>query len=89
MNKGYRIITSDETTDQTLKNLIIFNFSKDGELTRKIYSKSADISDNKWILSEVIIHNVENGLVTDTKKEKILKFFQLTTIKKLIVYSKI
>ena len=29
LNKGYRIITSDETTDKTLKKLIIFNFNHD------------------------------------------------------------
>ena len=55
LSDGYRIITSDETTDKTLKNLIIFSFSKDGELKRKIYSKSTDISDNKWSLSDVIM----------------------------------
>ncbi len=71
LNEGYRIITSDETTDKTLKNLIIFNFSNDGELTRKIYSKSADISNNRWVLNKVVIHNIVNGLVTDTKKENI------------------
>ena len=71
LNDGYRIITSDETTDKTLKNLIIFSFGKDGELKRKIYSKSTDISDNKWILSDVIIHKVENGLVRDVKKENL------------------
>ena len=70
LSDGYRIITSDETTDKTLKNLIIFSFSKDGELKRKIYSKSTDISDNKWSLSDVIMHNVENGLVTEIKKKK-------------------
>ena len=82
LNKGYRIITSDETTDKTLKNLVIFNFDNEGELTRKIYSKSADISDNKWILSEVIVHNVENGLVTDTKKEN-LEIFSTYDHKKI------
>ena len=71
LNNGYRIITSDETTDQTLKNLVIFNFNDDGELAQKIYSKSADISKNKWQLSEVTIHSVENGLVVDTKKENV------------------
>ena len=70
LSDGYRIITSDETTDKTLKNLIIFSFSKDGELKEKIYSKSTDISDNKWVLSDVIMHNVENGLVTEIKKKK-------------------
>ena len=71
LSDGYRIITSDETTDKTLKNLIIFSFSKDGELKRKIYSKSTDISDNKWSLSDVIMHNVENGLVTEIKKKNL------------------
>ena len=82
LNKGYRIITSDETTDKTLKNLVIFNFSGNGELTRKIYSKSADISENRWMLSEVIIHNIENGLVTEAKKEN-LEIFSTYDHKKI------
>ncbi len=82
LNEGYRIITSDETTDKTLKNLLIFNFSDGGELTRKIYSKSADISNNKWVLSQVIIYNVENGIVTDSKKEN-LEIFSTYDHKKI------
>ena len=82
LNEGYRIISSDETTDKTLKNLLIFNFSGTGELTRKIYSKSADISNNKWVLSQVIIYNVKNGLVTDTKKEN-LEIFSTYDHKKI------
>ena len=70
------------TTDKTLKNLVIFNFSGNGELTRKIYSKSADISNNKWVLSQVIIYNVKNGLVTDTKKEN-LEIFSTYDHKKI------
>ena len=75
LNNGYRIITSDETTDKTLKNLVIFNFNNDGELTRKIHSRSADISNNNWVLNEVIIHSVKNGLVLDTKMKTQQLFF--------------
>ena len=82
LNNGYRIITSDETTDKTLKNLVIFNFNKSGELTRKMYSESADISNNNWILNEVIIYNVKNGLVTDTRN-KSLEIFSTYDHKKI------
>ena len=57
------------------------------ELTRKIYSKSADISKNRWILSQVIINNIENGLVTDTKEN--LEIFSTYDHKKLTVCLKI
>ncbi len=82
LDNGYRIITSDETTDKTLKNLIIFNFNDDGELTKKIYSKSADISNNEWVLSEVIIYSIKNGLIKDTKIDN-LKIFSTYDHKKI------
>ena len=55
---------------------------------KNLFKISRYFVDNKWILSEVIIHNVENGLMSPILKKKFLKYFQLTTIKKLIVYSK-
>ena len=89
LNKGYRIITSDETTDKTLKNLLILILDKDGELKEKFSQNRLIFQNNNVGLSDVIMHNVENGLVILIQKKKILKFFQFTTTKKLIVYLKI
>ena len=66
IGEEYRIISADETRDQTLKNLKIFSFNKTNNLINKISAKSADISNNDWILSEVIINEINDGLV-DTR----------------------
>ena len=62
INDGYRIISADETRNNIIKNVVIFNLDENNNLTSKIYSKEADISENKWILSDVVINKFENGI---------------------------
>ena len=61
INDGYRIISADETRNN-IKNVTIFNLDENNNLTSKIYSKEADISENKWILRDVVINKFENGI---------------------------
>ena len=64
INDGYRIITADETKDNILKNIVIFNIDKDSKLINKIYAKRTDITKNRWNLEDVIINKFENGINT-------------------------
>ena len=59
LNSGFRIISADETKNTVLANLEIFNLNKDYKLIEKIYAKTADISENKWVLKNVYINNFE------------------------------
>ena len=70
LNDEYRIITADETKGKMLKNLQIFHFDSNNNLKEKIYSKSADISSNNWVLNKVLIKEVNNGLIDSRVIEK-------------------
>ena len=39
INDGYRIISADETRNNIIKNVLIFNLNENNGLTSKIYSK--------------------------------------------------
>ena len=53
---GYRIISADETRNNIIKNITIFNLDKNNNLINRIYSKKTDISKNNWNLFYFIIH---------------------------------
>ena len=72
---GQRIISADKTRNNIIKNVKIFNLDKDYNLVSKIYSKTADISKNKWILNKVIINTYENGIL----KENIADNYSILT----------
>ena len=63
--KGQRIISADKTRNNIIRNVKIFNLDKNYNLINKIYSKTADISENEWILNEVIIHTYEDEVLTE------------------------
>ena len=62
INNGYRIISADPTRSNIVENVTIFNLDKNNILINKIYSKNADISQNKWDLKDVIINKFEDGI---------------------------
>ena len=66
---GHRIITADEIEKNTLKKITIFDLDKDYNLIQKIYSKTADISKNKWGLKEVIIIKFDKGISKESYEE--------------------
>ena len=71
-----------------LKNLIIFNFDSNYNLKEKIFSKSANIEEKKWILKDVMILKINDGI---SKKEK-LDYITINSIydyEKLQAYLKI
>ena len=65
ISDGYRIISADGTRNKILKNITIFNLDNSYNLIEKIYSKEANISQNEWILSDVIINKFENGITSE------------------------
>tara|TARA_B100000963_G_scaffold240500_1_gene210415 strand:- start:12539 stop:13627 length:1089 start_codon:yes stop_codon:yes gene_type:complete len=67
LNNGQRIISASNDKKNTLKNLIIFNFDNDYTLKEKIFSKSANIKEKKWILEDVRILKIDNGISTKNK----------------------
>ena len=69
LNTEHRIISADEIKKNMLENITIFDLNKDYNLTRKIFSKTADISKNKWELKEVVIIKFDNGVAQESYKE--------------------
>ncbi len=65
LDSGQRIINADETRDNILKNVTVFNLDRNYVLKEKISAVSADISNNKWVLKNVTISKFENGLASE------------------------
>ena len=55
-----------------LENLILFNFDKNYILKNKIYSKRANVETNQWILEDVIILEVNEGIGNKKKLDKMI-----------------
>ncbi len=69
LNNGHRIISANEIKKNILQGVTIFDLDKDYDLIQKIYSKTADISKNKWNLREVTIIRFEDGMVKQNYKD--------------------
>ena len=61
LENGTRIISADKADGSTLKNITIFNFDKKYNLTEKINSKNANITNNNWLLNDVSILKINDG----------------------------
>ncbi len=62
LDTGRRIITADKPQGSNLIDVTIFHLDKNYNLKEKIFSKSADIQDNNWVLSKVEIFKEVNGI---------------------------
>ncbi len=82
LNNGQRIISASNDKKNTLKNLMIFNFDNDYTLKEKIFSKSANIKGKEWILEDVMILKINDGISTKNK-------FDNMTINSIYDYEKI
>jgi len=69
LSTGHRIISADEIEKNILKGITIFDLDKNYNLIQKIYSKTADISKNKWDLKEVTIIKFDNGMSQESYEE--------------------
>ena len=57
LESGYRIISAEKMKLNKINNLLIFNLDKNNSLINKITAESADISNNKWVLTTVTIND--------------------------------
>ena len=69
-----RIISAENLEKNILSNLNIYHLNQNSNLLEKIFSKKADISDNKWELYDVVIFVSKNGVSEQIKKR--LLFFK-------------
>ena len=87
LEDGQRIISSKEINQKNLKNLTIFNFDKNYNLINKIYSNSANIENNKWLLKDVIIIKFADGILdqnelTELEINSIYTYEKITSLYK-------
>ena len=71
-----RIITASKPDNFNISNVIIYHLSKDFSIEEKIFSRTADIRSNNWVLKDVTIFSEENGIFENKKK----KFLQINSI---------
>lgn len=70
LNNIERIITASKPENFYVSNIVIYHLDKNFKLKEKIFSKSADIRNNKWVLKDVIIFNENSeGIFINEKKE--------------------
>ncbi len=82
LNDGQRIISAKRDDAKIIKDVTIFNFDKDFNLNNKIFSKTAIIEKNEWVLNDVIILEI----LQNSSKE--LKIDQMS-ITSIYTYDKI
>ena len=71
LTNGQRIISSKEIDQKKLKKLTIFNFDKDYNLINKIYSETANIEKNKWMLKNVVLVNFTGDVIDQNELEEL------------------
>ena len=69
---GQRIISASSDQKNKLKDLIIFNFDKNYLLKEKIFSETANIREKNWILENVTVLQLNNGISVKKNMDKII-----------------
>ncbi len=69
INDADRIITAARPNGLNLVEVTIFQFKKKYSLDKKILAKSANIKSNNWILNDVTIFELKNGILVKKKFE--------------------
>lgn len=72
LKDGERIITATKLNENKISNIEIFELNKKFNLRKKIFSKSADIKSNNWVLQDVIIYEFDNGLLKEKKLNSLI-----------------
>ena len=83
LNKNYRIISAVKPEGVNLIDVTIFHLDKDSNLIEKIYSEKADISNNQWVLEEVIIFKPSNTGVLEIRKLKNYTIYSIYNFEKI------
>ncbi len=69
LNNGQRIISAKRSKEIELQNLIIYNFDENYTLKEKIFSSSANIEKNEWLLNDVILLKINEQEIQKIKYE--------------------
>ena len=67
LNGKQRIISAAKPQEYNLIDVTIFHMDKKSNFIEKILSKKANIKNNKWVLNDVIIFKLKNGVLNKTK----------------------
>ena len=65
LKNGSRIISAEKPEGVNLLDVTIFHLDKNFNLKEKIISKKVNIKDNNWILEEVLLFKLENGMFSN------------------------
>lgn len=65
-----RIISAERPENFNLINIKVFKLDENNKLIEKIYAKKANILDNKWILTDVIVFELNDDMLNKTKFDK-------------------
>ena len=82
---GNRIISAVSIEGSKLKDAVIFEFNYDYELEKKIFSKLVDIKSKTWVLNDVSVFKISNGVFEKTQfvKQKIVSSYNYEKITSL------
>ena len=69
-NEGELIISADKSEKYKLVDVTIFQFDKNYKITNKIFAKKADIKTKEWVLENVIVSNLKDGIFSSIKTDK-------------------
>ena len=68
--EGQRITSADQTKQDVLNNVTIFQLNKNFELVMRLDAKSANISKNKWEMKNVNVSTFEDGIAKSKSFDK-------------------
>ena len=60
-NFGYKIINAEKLEENVLKKISIYFFDENNNIIKRIESTSAVISENPWLMKNVIIYDLKNN----------------------------
>jgi lipopolysaccharide export system permease protein len=83
LQQGSRIITASRFENQNLYDVQIFNFDENFKLNEKIFSKTADINKNDWVLEEVEVLKIGDNVNKEIKHD-VLSIKSIYTHDKII-----
>ena len=63
INEKQRIIYADKPEGENLLNVTIFHLDNESSLVEKIFSETANIKDNRWLLKNVLIFKPSKGVL--------------------------
>lgn len=69
-NNGELIISADKSEQYGLVDVTIFQFDKEYKIKSKIFAKKANIKTKEWVLENVIVSRLKDGIFSSTKTDK-------------------